>query len=143
MSAEVLSRRERERTWVWLEKRSAMRLIWIPSPMMLPSFPSVVPLSCPSCAARPNDLVLHGRTLWAGAVGKGEQMGAGLSRGPEKLGLRRASDPRLSYTVATRAGVSESVFYEIFPTVEECYWAAFEEGLERLSRAVEEAAGAG
>ncbi len=42
--------------------------------------------------------------------------------------------------MATRAGVSESVFYEVFPTVEECYWAAFEAGLERLSGAVEEAA---
>jgi len=42
--------------------------------------------------------------------------------------------------VATRAGVSESVFAEIFPTVEECLWAAFEEGVKRLSRAVDEAA---
>jgi hypothetical protein len=35
----------RERDSVWLEKRSATRLIWIPSPMMMPSFPSVVPLA--------------------------------------------------------------------------------------------------
>jgi AcrR family transcriptional regulator/DNA-binding MarR family transcriptional regulator len=43
--------------------------------------------------------------------------------------------------VATRAGVPESVFHDAFPTVEECYRAAFEEGLERLSRTVDEAAG--
>jgi AcrR family transcriptional regulator len=43
--------------------------------------------------------------------------------------------------VATRAGVSEDVFFGIFPSVEECYWAAFELGLDRLSRAVEEALG--
>jgi hypothetical protein len=38
---------------VWLEKRSATRLMWIPFPMMLPSFPSVVPLADPSCSPRP------------------------------------------------------------------------------------------
>jgi AcrR family transcriptional regulator len=43
--------------------------------------------------------------------------------------------------VATRAGVSEDVFCEVFPSVEECYWAAFELGLARLSRTVEEASG--
>jgi AcrR family transcriptional regulator len=50
------------------------------------------------------------------------------------------------YTVATRAGVSESVFYELFPTVdgmfptvEQCYCAAFEQGLGRLSQAVVQA----
>jgi AcrR family transcriptional regulator len=43
--------------------------------------------------------------------------------------------------VATRAGVSEGIFFEIFPSVEECYSAAFELGLERLSHTVEEAAG--
>ena len=43
--------------------------------------------------------------------------------------------------MATRAGVSERVFSEIFPTVEECYRSAFEEGLDRLSRTVAEAAG--
>jgi AcrR family transcriptional regulator len=42
--------------------------------------------------------------------------------------------------VATRAGVAESVFRDVFPTVEECYGAAFDEGLERLSRSVDEAA---
>ncbi len=41
--------------------------------------------------------------------------------------------------MVTRAGVSESVFHEAFSTVEECYRAAFEEGLERLSRTVAEA----
>jgi AcrR family transcriptional regulator len=40
--------------------------------------------------------------------------------------------------VTTRAGVSESVFHEVFSTVEECYRAAFEEGLARLSRVVTE-----
>ena len=49
VSPEVLRLRERERIWVWLEKRSATRLIWIPSPMMLPRFPplslSLVPLA--------------------------------------------------------------------------------------------------
>ena len=45
VSAEPVWPRGRERIWVWLEKRSATRLIWIPSPMMLPSFPSVVPLA--------------------------------------------------------------------------------------------------
>ena len=34
-----------ERDRVWLEKRSATRFIWIPSPMMMPSFPSIVPLA--------------------------------------------------------------------------------------------------
>jgi AcrR family transcriptional regulator len=43
--------------------------------------------------------------------------------------------------VATRAGVTDSDFREIFPSVEGCYRAAFEEGLERLSRTVDEAAG--
>jgi hypothetical protein len=41
--------------------------------------------------------------------------------------------------VTTRAGVSESVFHDAFSTVVECYGAAFEEGLARLSRAVNEA----
>ncbi len=41
--------------------------------------------------------------------------------------------------MATRAGVLESVFYEIFSSVEECYRAAFEDGLDRLSRTVAEA----
>ena len=41
--------------------------------------------------------------------------------------------------MAARAGVSESVFRELFASVEECYGAAFEEGLSRLSRAVSDA----
>jgi hypothetical protein len=43
--------------------------------------------------------------------------------------------------VATRADVSEHVFHEVFSTVGECYRATFEAGLDRLSRAVEQAAG--
>ena len=39
--------------------------------------------------------------------------------------------------MVARAGVSESVFYDVFAAVEECYLAACEEGLARLSRAVE------
>jgi AcrR family transcriptional regulator len=41
--------------------------------------------------------------------------------------------------VVTRAEVPENVFYNIFPTVEDCYRAAFEQGLDRLSRTVAEA----
>lgn len=41
--------------------------------------------------------------------------------------------------MATRAGVSESVFHHGFLTVEECYRAAFDEGLGRLSGTVTEA----
>jgi AcrR family transcriptional regulator len=41
--------------------------------------------------------------------------------------------------VTTRARVSENAFYEIFATVEECYRAAFEEGLEHLARAIADA----
>ena len=43
--------------------------------------------------------------------------------------------------MASRAGISEAVFFEVFQNVEECYRAAFEEGLGRLSRSVDEAAG--
>ena len=43
------------------------------------------------------------------------------------------------YTVAARAGVSESAFREVFASVEECYRAAFDEGLDRLSRTVSDA----
>lgn len=43
--------------------------------------------------------------------------------------------------MAGRAGVSESVLFEIFSSLEECYRGAFEAGLDRLSRSVEEAAG--
>jgi AcrR family transcriptional regulator len=41
--------------------------------------------------------------------------------------------------VATRAGISERVFSDIFPTVDECYRSAFVEGLDRLSRTLAEA----
>jgi AcrR family transcriptional regulator len=44
------------------------------------------------------------------------------------------------YTVATPAGITESAFFDVFATVEECYRAAFEQGLERLSRTLAEAA---
>ena len=43
--------------------------------------------------------------------------------------------------MVTRAGVSESAFFETFPNIGECYRAAHEQGLERLSRAVGGAAG--
>jgi AcrR family transcriptional regulator len=43
------------------------------------------------------------------------------------------------YAVVTHAGVSETQFFEVFPTVEECYHAAFEHALGRLSRTVAEA----
>ncbi len=51
------------------------------------------------------------------------------------------SHPRLGKTVAARAGVSESAFYEVFESAEECFLAALEEGLTRLDAAVEQAAG--
>jgi AcrR family transcriptional regulator len=41
--------------------------------------------------------------------------------------------------VVTRAGTAESAFREVFDSVEECYRAAFEEGLQRLSSTVTEA----
>jgi AcrR family transcriptional regulator len=40
-----------------------------------------------------------------------------------------------------RAGVSESIFPDVFSTVDECFQAAFEEGLGQLARAVDTAAG--
>ena len=40
--------------------------------------------------------------------------------------------------MATRAGVSEKEFHKTFATGEECYGAAFDEGLKRLSRAIDE-----
>jgi AcrR family transcriptional regulator len=43
--------------------------------------------------------------------------------------------------VAARAGVPQSAFYEFFQSSEDCFLAAFEEGLGRLSEAVLEAAG--
>jgi AcrR family transcriptional regulator len=42
--------------------------------------------------------------------------------------------------VPTRAGVPESVFYDFFPSVDDCYCAAYEQGLVRLSRAIAQAA---
>jgi hypothetical protein len=45
--------------------------------------------------------------------------------------------------VITRAGISEQAFHDVFATAEECYLATFEEGLLRLSRAVELAASRG
>jgi hypothetical protein len=42
--------------------------------------------------------------------------------------------------VATRAGVSQRVFQDVFPTVESCYCAAYHEGVGRLSHTVGEAA---
>jgi AcrR family transcriptional regulator len=44
-------------------------------------------------------------------------------------------------TVATRAGVKDRVFFEVFATAQECLQAACDEGLQRLSRTVDEAAG--
>jgi AcrR family transcriptional regulator len=41
--------------------------------------------------------------------------------------------------VATRAGASEGIFHDVFSSVEECYRAAFEKGLDRLSGTVAEA----
>jgi hypothetical protein len=41
--------------------------------------------------------------------------------------------------VATRAGVSEHIFSKTFAALEECYRAAYDEGLARLSRCVAEA----
>jgi AcrR family transcriptional regulator len=43
--------------------------------------------------------------------------------------------------VAGRVGVSERAFDEVFGSVEDCFSAAFEEGLRRLSEVVVEAAG--
>ncbi len=40
-----------------------------------------------------------------------------------------------------RAGVSERIFSEVFPTIEDCYRSAFVEGLDRLSRTLAQAAG--
>ena len=41
--------------------------------------------------------------------------------------------------MATRAGVTETDFHEIFPTSEGCYRAAYEQGLERLSSTIAKA----
>ncbi len=43
--------------------------------------------------------------------------------------------------MAARAGVSQRAFHEVFESADECFLAAFEEGLARLSGVVEEAAG--
>ncbi len=50
------------------------------------------------------------------------------------------SDRRLGETVVTRAGVSESAFFEVFESAEACFSATFEEGLARLTRVVQQAA---
>ena len=42
-----------------------------------------------------------------------------------------------------RAGVTESEFREIFPTFEECYQAAFEQGVGQLARTLAQATGRG
>jgi hypothetical protein len=49
------------------------------------------------------------------------------------------SDPRLANTVVRRAGTAESAFGEVFASVEECYRAAFDQGLERVSSTVADA----
>jgi DNA-binding MarR family transcriptional regulator len=51
------------------------------------------------------------------------------------------SHPRLGRTVVTRAEVPQRAFYETSQSVEDCLSAAFEEGLARLTAAVQEAAG--
>ena len=43
--------------------------------------------------------------------------------------------------VTARTGVADDAFYEVFRSAEECFLAAFEEGLGRLSGVVERAAG--
>ncbi len=55
--AEVLCPEGLERDRVWLEKRSATRLIWIASPKMLPRFPPSSLSLIPSCASL-DDLVV-------------------------------------------------------------------------------------
>ena len=49
--------------------------------------------------------------------------------------------PRLVKTVATHAGLPEGAFYEVFQSADECYRAAFEEGVARISRGVLAAVG--
>ncbi|HTZ63309.1 MAG TPA: winged helix-turn-helix domain-containing protein [Solirubrobacteraceae bacterium] len=44
--------------------------------------------------------------------------------------------------MASRAKVSQSIFSEVFPTVEECYRVAFDAGITRLAHAVAEATAA-
>ncbi len=43
--------------------------------------------------------------------------------------------------MATRAGVAERVFFDVFASTEECYLATFDHGLARLVQAVDEATG--
>jgi hypothetical protein len=43
-SATVLLRWGCDGAWVWVEKRSPVRLVWIGFPMVMPLFPSVFPL---------------------------------------------------------------------------------------------------
>ncbi len=47
----------------------------------------------------------------------------------------------MTKTAAARAGVAESAFYEVFRSAEECFSAAFEEGLARLCEVLDEATG--
>ena len=54
---------------------------------------------------------------------------------------RGTVSPRLTKSVVARAGVSESEFHEAFMNVEECFSAAFQQSLVRLTTAVERAAG--
>ncbi len=39
-------------------------------------------------------------------------------------------------TVVAKTGVSESAFYEVFPTLEECYRSAYKDGLEHVAHAI-------
>jgi AcrR family transcriptional regulator len=39
-------------------------------------------------------------------------------------------------TVVAKTGVSESAFYEVFATLEECYRSAYKDGLERVAHAI-------
>jgi AcrR family transcriptional regulator len=41
--------------------------------------------------------------------------------------------------VAARAGVAETAFHEVFPSIEHCYLEAYQAGIDRLSRTVAEA----
>lgn len=53
---------------------------------------------------------------------------------------RQGGHLRLAKTVIARTFVPARKFYEIFQSEEDCFVAAFEEGVDRLSRAVLKAA---
>jgi AcrR family transcriptional regulator len=117
--------------------------------MTLPRFPPLSLSAIPSCVSADDLAVRFPRSLrkplFCGfpqvqLVGRRRTDRVSFVKGSWKIGLECASDPRLVHTVTTRARVPENAFNEIFATVEECYRAAFEEGLERLSRATAEAA---